>query len=68
LILDRWLDKHGIKRESHQPLREVAVPRGVQPAAWHQFVQQWEFQAYAGEQAWRRRELKCHLRALFKNW
>jgi len=67
LMLDRWLIRHGIKRELYQPLRRVAVPRGIQPAAWQRFVQQWEFQAYAGEQTWRRRELKRHLRALFNS-
>jgi hypothetical protein len=65
-VMDRWLSRHGVRRARHQPLRQVAAPPGVQAAAWQAFVQRWEQQAYAGGRPWRRREIKRHLRALFK--
>ncbi len=66
-ILDRWLDRHGIKRLLHQPLRSVSAPDGIAEAAWHAFVSAWERQLYGSGGLWSRREIRRHLRALSKN-
>jgi hypothetical protein len=66
-ILDRWLDRHGIKRLLHQPLRSVSTPDGVAEAAWYVFVSAWERQLYGSGGSWSRREIRRHLRALSKN-
>lgn len=66
-ILDRWLDRHGIKRLLHQPLRSVSLPDGVGEAAWYAFVSAWERQLYGSGGSWSRWEIRRHLRALSKN-
>jgi hypothetical protein len=66
-VLDRWLDRHGVTRLLHQPLRAVPTPDGVGGAAWHAFVAAWERQLYGSGGSWSRREIRRHLRALSKN-
>ncbi len=66
-VLDRWLDRHGVKRLLHQPLRVVSIPDGVGEAAWYDFVSAWERQLYGSGGSWSRREIRRHLRALSKN-
>lgn len=66
-VLDRWLERHGVTRPLHQPLRVVSTPDGVGRAAWFAFVAAWERQLYGSGSSWSRREIRRHLRALSKN-
>ena len=66
-VLDRWLDRHGVKRLLHQPLCVVSIPDGVGKAEWYTFVAAWERQLYGSGSSWSRREIRRHLRALSKN-
>ncbi|MDT8376139.1 MAG: DUF3488 and transglutaminase-like domain-containing protein [Mariprofundaceae bacterium] len=63
-VLDRWLDKHGVNRLPHQPLRFVSIPEGVGEAAWNGFVDAWEQQLYGRGGSWSRMQIRRHLRAL----
>lgn len=62
--LDRWLRQRGVTRLSHQPVRHLPLPGGVQEKQWRQFVLEWESQAYGKGRPWTFRELNRHLRAL----
>jgi len=66
-VLDRWLDRHGVKRLLHQPLRFVPIPEGVDVVAWNAFVVAWEKQTYGAGSSWSRWEVRRHLRALSQN-
>ncbi|MFC1567920.1 transglutaminaseTgpA domain-containing protein [Pseudomonadota bacterium] len=66
-VLDRWLDRHGVKRLLHQPLRFVPIPEGVDVVAWNAFVVAWEQQTYGAGSSWSRWEVRRHLRALSQN-
>ena len=63
-VVDRWLEKHGVKRLPHQPLRLLPIPEGIDAAVWRTFVLGWEQQLYGSESLWSRREIRRHLRAL----
>jgi len=65
-LLDHWLHGRGIHRQKHQALRAIGHPDGISEKRWSVFVHAWESQAYGGVQAWRRGDLKRHLRALLK--
>jgi len=66
-IVDRWLEKHGVKRLVHQPLCSLPLPEGIDAAAWCFFVAAWEQQLYGSDRRWSRWEIRRHLRALSKN-
>jgi hypothetical protein len=63
-VLDHWLDRHGVTRLLHQPLRVVPTPDGVDEAAWNDFVVAWEQQTYGVGSSWNGWEIRRHLRAL----
>jgi hypothetical protein len=63
-VLDHWLDRHGVARLLHQPLRVVPTPDGVDEAAWNDFVVAWEQQTYGVGSSWNGWEIRRHLRAL----
>lgn len=63
-VLDRWLEEHGRRRMSYQPLRKLAVPDNVDAQKWSAFVEAWERQTYGVAGSWSRRETKRRLRAL----
>lgn len=65
-LIDLWLRRRGIGRRKSQPLRAISHPEEVSEMRWRVFVQAWEAQAYGGTPAWRRRDLKRHLRALLR--
>jgi len=64
VLMDAWLIKRGVNRRCHQPLRHVALPKGIEKKQWQMFVQGWERQAYGEHEKWSRGDLKRHLRAL----
>lgn len=66
-VLDRWLERHGVKRLLHQPLRLLPVPEGVDVTAWNTFVLAWERQTYGVGSSWSWWEVRRHLRALSQN-
>ncbi|MDX8406472.1 MAG: DUF3488 and transglutaminase-like domain-containing protein [Mariprofundus sp.] len=67
-LLDRWLKMRGIYRLPHQPLRGLAVPDGINPERWYQFVSAWEMQAYGTAPGWHRRELQRQIGALSQRY
>jgi len=63
-VLDQWLERHGVKRTLHQPLRSVPTPEDIDFVAWNTFVIAWERQTYGECTPWSRWEIRRHLRAL----
>lgn len=68
MVVDRWLQKHGVQRPLFQPLRDIKSPAGIEPELWQEFVYSWEKQCYEKNRSWSKRELKRHLRALLKSY